>query len=140
MRGKKTSPEVIYKVMTSWATTDNYSETARELNLPMTTVEKIVKENRDNPEFVNLCDEKKKDFSEKASRIIDKALARLERIIDDEEESIPVNQLTTAIGTLYDKRALSRGESTQNLGFTANSDELAKLMSIAGYRRKENDD
>ena len=140
MRGKKTSPEVIYQVMTSWATTDNYSETARELNLPMTTVEKIVKENRDNPEFVNLCDKKRDEFSAKASRIINKALARLERTIDDEKESIPVNQLTTAIGTLYDKRALSRGESTQNLGFTANSEELAKLMSIAGYKKAEESD
>ena len=90
---------------------------ARELNLPMTTVEKIVKDNRDNPEFVNLCDKKRDEFSEKASRIIDKALARLERTID-EEESIPVNQLTTAIGTLYDKRALSRGEITSNMAVT----------------------
>lgn len=140
MRGKKTSPEVIYEVMTSWATTDNYSETARGLNMPFATVKDIVEANKDKDEFVKLRDKKRDEFSEKASRIIDKALARLERTIDDEKESIPVNQLTTAIGTLYDKRALSRGESTQNLGFTANSEELAKLMSIAGYKKEEDAD
>ena len=113
-RGKKTSPEVIYQVMTSWATTHNYSETARELGMAMTTVEKIVKTNKDKPEFVKLCDEKKEEFADKATRIIDKALKRLEQAIENDEEYIPVNQLTTAIGTLYDKRALAKGESTNN--------------------------
>lgn len=117
MRGKKTSPDVIYEVMTSWAMTNSYSESARELDLPVKTVEKIVKENRDKPEFAKLCQEKKEEFSEKASRIIDKLLAKLERTVDADGE-IPVNQLTTAIGTLYDKRALSRGESTNNTTVT----------------------
>ena len=140
MRGKKTSPEDIYKVMTSYVVTGNYSETARELGMPMTTVEKIVKDNRDNPEFVKLCDEKKEEFSDKASRIIDKALARLEKAIEDEEEYIPVNQLTTAIGTLYDKRALAKGEMTQNINFATNPETVGKLLEIAGYSKvKDND-
>ena len=66
---------------------------------------------------IPVSDEKKEEFADKASRIIDKALKRLERAID-EEEYIPVNQLTTAIGTLYDKRALARGESTENTKIT----------------------
>lgn len=78
-RGKKTPPEVVYKVMTSWASTDNYSETARELNMAMTTVEKIVKDNKDKPEFVKLCEEKRNSFSEKATKIIDKGLMLIDR-------------------------------------------------------------
>ena len=139
MRGKKTSPEVIYEVMTSWATTDNLRETARELDLPLTTVKQIVDANKSKEEFVQLRTEKRDEFSEKASRIIDKALARLERTID-EEESIPVNQLTTAIGTLYDKRALSRGEMTQNVGFATNSETMSKLLEIAGYKKVDESD
>ena len=114
-RGKKTSPEVVYKIMTSWAITSNYKETARELELPVTTVKSIVDNNKDKPEFVKLRNEKKEEFSECASRIINKALLRLERDIDDEKKNIPANHLTTVIGTLFDKKALIEGKSTNNI-------------------------
>jgi hypothetical protein len=113
-KGKQTSPEVVYQVMTSWATTNNYSETARALGMAESTIRKIVKENKDKEEFAKLCDKKKEEFADKATEIINKALDRLKRAIENNEEYIPVNQLTTAIGTLYDKRALAKGESTNN--------------------------
>lgn len=47
-----------------------------------------------------------------------------------------IKDITTAIGTLYDKRALSRGEMTQNLGFATNFD-LNKLLDISGYTKKD---
>lgn len=49
-----------------------------------------------------------------------------------------IKDITTAIGTLYDKRALSKGEMTQNLGFATNFD-LDKLMKVAGYTKKDAD-
>lgn len=149
-RGKKTSPEVIYQIMTSWMTTNNYKETARDLELPISTVKGIVDKNRDNPEFVKLRNEKMDEFADKASEIILKGMTllnkRLDRAIASEEDldilideifatdreeisqdeknrlvnKIRVLQLTdikaitTAIGTLYDKRALAKGESTGN--------------------------
>lgn len=113
-RGKKTAPEVIYKVMTSYAVTGNILETARQLDMPEPTVRGIVMANKDKEEFKKLQEKKKEEFADKATRIIDKALKRLENAIENDEEYIPVNQLTTAIGTLYDKRALARGESTNN--------------------------
>lgn len=175
-KGKQTPPEVIYKVMTSWAVTNNYSETARVLNMPMTTVEKIVKDNKDKPEFVRLCDEKKADFADKASRIIDKGLElidrrltlaldsqdKLDKLIDEidstsEEEMSykekisainlireaqlqKIKDVTTAVGTLYDKRALARGETTQNIDFATNSETIGKLLEIAGYSKVKKDD
>jgi methylthioribose-1-phosphate isomerase len=113
-RGKKTSPEVIYQVMTSWSITDNLRETARELNMPVSSVKQIVDDNKDKEEFARLRTQKREEFADKATRIIDLALSRLEKAIGNDEEYIPVNQLTTAIGTLYDKRALAKGESTNN--------------------------
>ena len=114
-RGKKTPPEVIYQIMASWAVTDSYKETAGALGLPVSTVKTIVDKNKDEPEFEKLRTEKREEFSKTSSRIIVKALNRLERDIDDEDKDIPVNQLTTVIGTLFDKRALAEGTSTDNV-------------------------
>jgi Asp-tRNA(Asn)/Glu-tRNA(Gln) amidotransferase B subunit len=134
-RGKKTSPEVVYKVMVSYAITHNNVETARQLGIPESTVRKIVEDNKKSDEFRKLCDQKKDEFAEKTSRIIDKLLARIENEVLDEEKDIPLNHLTTAMGTLYDKRALSRGETTQNIDFATNFD-IGKLIDIAGYTKK----
>lgn len=113
-KGKKTDNETIYKIMISMFSTNNFSETARQLNMPESTVEKIYKENKDKEEFVKLCEEKKDEFAEKATRLINKALNRLEKALDDDKEKIPVNNLSTVIGTLYDKRNLSEGKATVN--------------------------
>ena len=115
MKGKKTTPEVVYQIMTSWAATKNYKETADSLGLPVSTVKKIVDENISDEKFAKLCNEKEQEFSRKASRIIDKALKRLEKDIDNEEKDIPVNHLTTVIGTLFDKKALADGNATENV-------------------------
>ena len=116
-KGKKTDNETIYKIMISMFSTNNFSETARQLNIPVGTVEDIYKRNIDKEEFTKLRKEKTEEFAEKATRLIDKALNRLEKALDDEEEKIPVNNLSTVIGTLYDKRALAKGESTVNNKF-----------------------
>lgn len=134
-RGKKTSPEVIYQVMTSWAVTNNYSQTAKDLGMAITTVEKIVKDNKDKPEFVKLCNDKRATFVEKADEVIDLALKRMVDMLTDEDEHIPINQLAVAFGTTFDKRALAKGEMTQNVGFATNFD-LDKLVDIAGYTKK----
>lgn len=114
-RGQKHRPETIYAIMSSWAITNNYSETARGLNLAVSTVKKIVEENKNNPEFVKVCNEKKAEFSEKASDIIFDALERLHDDVRNKEVSIPVNHLTTVIGTLFDKRALADGNATDRV-------------------------
>ena len=171
-RGKKTSPEVIYKVMTSYAITHSYNQSANDLGMAYSTVKDIVQANWDKPEFVELRQQKTEEFTDKATEIIDKGLVllkrRMERAIEEEEsldlliEHIDdldedemsynkkmatinkiramqlhnIKDITTAIGTLYDKRALARGESTQNVGFTNNFD-LDKLIDNAGYQKKD---
>lgn len=135
-RGKKTSPEVIYKVMTSWAITNNYNQTANALNMAVSSVKKIVQDNKDKDEFAKLCTEKRDEFADKASIVIDKALNRLVQQLDDEERDIPTHHLSTVIGTMYDKRALAKGEMTQNVHFATNFD-LDKIIDIAGYTKKD---
>lgn len=138
MRGKKTSPEDIYRVMTSYAITRNMNETSRLLDMPYSTVKDIVDNNIDKEEFVKLREQKENEFAEKTSRIIDQLLARIENEVLNDEKEIPLNHLTTAMGTLYDKRALSKGEMTQNVNFATNFD-IDKLMDIAGYTKKADD-
>ena len=173
-RGKKTEPEMIYKVMALWFTNYNMRETARQLDMPLTTVKDIVDKNKNAEEFEELRTQKQKEFADKATEVIEKGLLllnrRLDRAISDEEELDDlideiyftdkdemsfteksqlinkikglqlqsVKELTTAIGTLYDKRALSKGEMTQNLGFATNFD-LDKLMNVAGYTKKDDE-
>jgi hypothetical protein len=173
-RGKKTDYDTVYKVMVSWFVTHSYSETARQLDMPITTVRDIVNDNIDKPDFVNLRKEKENEFADKATEIIDKGLIlltkRLSRAIeheedldeliddiwdiDDDEMSYKdkdklvnkiktlqlqnIKDITTAIGTLYDKRALSRGDSTQNIDFATNLD-LNRLIDIAGYTKKDDE-
>lgn len=128
-RGKKTDNETIYKIMISMFSTNNFSETGRQLGIPQRTVEKIYKENKNKQEFTKLCEEKKDEFAKKASRIIDKALNRLEKVLDNEKEKIPVNNLSTVIGTLYDKRNLAEGKSTVNTELNIRMDEKVEELS-----------
>lgn len=114
-KGKKTTPEMIYEIMATWAITRNYMETARRMGMATSTIKKIVDENINDEKFQKMCGKKEQEFAEKAGRIINKALNRLEGDIDDEHKDIPVNHLTTVIGTLYDKKALAEGEATENV-------------------------
>ncbi len=170
-KGKKTSPDVVYQVMALWFTNYNLRETARTLNVPVSTVKDIVDKNKNSEEFENLRTQKQKEFADKATEVIEKGLLilnkRLDRAISDEEELDDlideiyftdndemsfteksqlinkikglqlqsVKELTTAIGTLYDKRALSKGEMTQNVGFATNI-SLDKLAEISGFAKK----
>lgn len=155
-KGKKTDNETIYKVMLSYITTRNYSETARQLNMPESTVRKIIDDNRGKEEFATLCEQKRDEFVEKADKIIYKATNLLEKRLDtalESQEEIEdmiqevysapddeikgtqkkaivsklsklqlnaLNEITTAIGTMYDKRALAKGEPTSNETLTIN--------------------
>lgn len=129
MKGKKTDNETIYKVMLSVFTTNNFSETAKQLDMPIQTVNDIYTRNIEKPEFVKLREQKQDDFIEKATRIINKGLIRLEESLDNKDEKIPVNNLSTMLGTLYDKRALAKGETTSNTGVTIKMDKKAEELS-----------
>lgn len=164
-KGKKTDNETIYKIMISMFSTNNFSETGRQLGIATTTVEKIYKDNKDKTEFVKLCNEKKEEFVDKATRIINKATNLMEQRIDlateheNELEEIideiwmtdkkemnetkkkalvakiagmqlySLKELAVAIGTMYDKRALAKGESTSNTDINIKMDKKVEELS-----------
>ena len=108
-RGVTTDNKTKLKAISSYARTNSYSATSKEVGISDKTVKKIVEE---NPE---LYEQKKQDFISKSSKIIDKAMDKLEIEID--KGTVPANHLATIIGTMYDKRALAKGESTDNTTF-----------------------
>ena len=128
-RGQKTDTETIYKIMVSMFSTGNFNETSRQLDIPVNTVKNIYDNNIEKEEFVKLRTKKEDEFVEKASRIIDKALNRLERSLDDKDEKIPVNNLSTVIGTLYDKKALAKGDPTANTDIHIKMDKKVEELS-----------
>lgn len=112
-RGKKTPPEVVYQIMTSWTVTNNYKETARDLNLPYMTVKSIVDKNKDKPEFVKLREEKMSEFSKKASEIIQKGLTLIDRkfdraIVSEEDLDLLIDEIFAT-----DKEELTQDEKNR---------------------------
>lgn len=152
-RGVKTDNKTIAKIITSYALTNSYNATAKELKISESTVRYIIKKQKkeNNKEFTKIYEEKKELFQDKANRIIDKALELLKKRYDkaleneaeldemisiimaadkedmDYQEKLAVvkkigrlqlnslSEITTSMGTLYDKVRLAEGKSTGNI-------------------------
>lgn len=106
-KGQKTDTQTIYNIMASYFETRSFAQTSKDLDIPTSTVEKLVKEHINDKEFVELWNKKKEDFVNKVDVIIYQAIDRLTKEMD-KQENIPINQLTTAIGTLYDKKMMAQ--------------------------------
>lgn len=127
-RGVKIDNKKIAEIVASYALTNNYNQTAKETGVCANSVKNIInKQKTENAdEFAKVCEEKKEEFVEYADRLINKAMAKLDKALN--REDIPVNNLTTVIGTLYDKRALAKGEMTSNTSISIKmTDEIKEL-------------
>ena len=113
-KGVTTDAQTIYNIMNSYFETRSYAKTGRNLGVPDSTVEKLVKEHIKDKEFVELWAKKKEDFATKADLLIYKAMDRLSKELDSEDK-ISVNNLSTVIGTLYDKRTIANNGGTPNV-------------------------
>ena len=123
-KGVKIDNKKIQMIMASYALTNSYNATAKECNVSDKTVKKIIEEHFE--EYTKVSERKKLEFVEYADKLIDKAMNKLDKALD--REDIPINNLTTAIGTLFDKRALAKGESTTNSSISIKmSDEIKEL-------------
>lgn len=120
------------KAYMMYVETGNLSEVARSIGVSTATVSRWISEGpKDGLE--KLRNEKKRDiieaaaediksrqadFIERSSRSLELALDVLEKklmaALEEDGPAMTVNQLSTVISTLYDKRALAKGESTQN--------------------------
>ena len=112
-KGQKTEYETLVLVMNDYFTTRSYTATANNLGMPKSTIKTLVDAHINDEEFVQLRTKKEAEFVERANHLIFKAMNRLNKELDSDKE-IPVNQLTTAIGTLYDKKAMAQNGDITN--------------------------
>lgn len=98
----KYTKEDIYNIIASYEVTGNFELTAKELGFPRRSVSDIYYANVDKEEYAEFRLKKRAEFNDKASKIIEKAMKRLESELD-KQDKIPVNSLSTVIGTLHDK-------------------------------------
>ena len=96
------SKQDIYNIIASYEATGNFEETARQLGFPRESIRDIYYRNYDKEEYTEFRLKKKAEFNDKASKIIEQALDRLTKELETQDK-IPVNSLSTVIGTLHDK-------------------------------------
>lgn len=145
MKGKKYSPEIKEQALAMFAVSGNVLDVAKQMGIAESTVRDWVNKKSDDEDYIKLRAEKKQKFVEDAWRIIEKANTLLEKRIDtalskqEELETLlakmrgeanykklaenisamkieNLSNLTTTIGTLYDKQALCNKEETQIVG------------------------
>lgn len=125
--GSARSKQDINKILSSYSITGNIHETSRQVGMPYGTCYDIIKRYSNQDEYKRFQEIAKQKFVDDTTKLIDKMLDKLDKELD-KQDSIPINQLTTGIGTLYDKKALSTGNSTTNTAVTITmSDELKEL-------------
>lgn len=112
---KPIEPELKEKIKAHLAGSDNVRETARQFGVSPATVMKIRDEQPD--EFEQLRTDKKQELIDKLwNNIVDAQELGHQMIREAKtgQRDIPLGQISTYLGTLYDKRALMLGESTAN--------------------------
>lgn len=89
---------------------------AKRLNVAVQSVYNVEKQYKlEHPEeFETLKKEFVQKFADKAQDIILTALGKLQGTLNDPDANISAKDLSTIIGTMYDKRALAVGDTTEN--------------------------
>lgn len=116
-QGQKLTDELKEQIRAHLVLSDNLRETARVFEVSPNTVKNIRDEKKD--EFEQLRTDKKQQMINKIwDSLVD--AADLGHMMIKEarigSRDIPLNQVSTFYGTMYDKMALMQGENTQNIG------------------------
>ena len=116
MRGKKYDTETKERALAALAVSNNIDELSREMGIPSNTLRQWKKDAEKSEDFIELRKEKRAEFVEKAWETIGNALKLADRRIKNALESgeeLPLREISTYIGTMYDKAALASGEETE---------------------------
>jgi transposase-like protein len=129
-RGQQLSDELRENIIAALASNNNVREIARQFKVSPASVMKYRDEKPD--EFEQLRTDKKTQMIDKIwSSLVDAADLGHSMILEakNKERDIPLNQISTYYGTLYDKMALMKGESTSNTNVngTMNHKHIADL-------------
>jgi predicted ATP-grasp superfamily ATP-dependent carboligase len=128
----KYNAQEIMNIMCVYFDTRSYLDTSRILGYPKSSVQYIVERHIEDDDFVKIRLKKEEEFVQKANHLIFKAINKLNKELD-EQEHIPINQLTTAIGTLYDKKTIAQtgimGNDTPSVQINiVNNEDLEKTL------------
>lgn len=122
-QGQKLTDELKEQIRALLVLGDNKNDVAKKLGVSWSTVQKLEKEIKDDPEenekFESLRDKKKEQMIEKIWASLEDAAELGHSMIKEAQigkRDIPLNQISTYYGTLYDKMALMQGENTANIG------------------------
>ena len=118
-QGQKLTDELKEQIRAHLVISDNISETSRKFAVSLSTVSKIKNEKPDD--FEELRRDKKQQLVDKLwDNIVDAAELGHSMIKEAKlgKRDIPLGQISTYLGTLYDKRALMNDESTANTTMT----------------------
>lgn len=122
-QGQKLTDELKEQIRTNLVLGDNKNDIAKRLGVSWSTVQKIAKEIEEDPveneKFEKLRDDKKQQLIDSLwNNIVDAAELGHSMIKEakDGKRDIPLGQVSTYLGTLYDKRALMTGGKTANVG------------------------
>lgn len=133
-QGQKLTDELKEQIRAHLVLSDNTSEIAKTHGVSWATVQKIAKEIKATPEenekFEKLRDDKKEMVITKIWEGFMNGVTLGNKMIDEALEGkrdIPLNQLSTYNGTMFDKHALMTGGKTANVGLSY-EDELAKIL------------
>lgn len=114
-QGQKLTDEMKEQIRAHLVLSDNLRETARKFGVSPNTVKNIRDEKAD--EFAQLRTDKRQEMIEKIwDSLVDAADLGHSMIRDAKQgvRDIPLNHISTFYGTMYDKMALMKGESTSN--------------------------
>lgn len=118
-QGQKLNDELREQIRTALASNDNLREIARQFKVSPSTVKNIRDESPD--EFEQLRTDKKQQMIDAIWNSLVDAQELGHQMIREAkhgQRDIPLNQISTYYGTLYDKMALMKGDNTNNVGIS----------------------
>jgi tRNA isopentenyl-2-thiomethyl-A-37 hydroxylase MiaE len=118
-QGQKLNDELKEQIRAELVMTNNLNQTAKKYNVSISTVSKIRDEQPD--EFEALRRDKKQQLIDKMWDTIVEAQELGHNMVIEAKigkRDIPLAQISTFLGTIYDKRALMIGDSTSNQNIT----------------------
>lgn len=133
-QGQKLTDELKEQIRAHLVLGDNKNDVAKKLNVSWSTVDKIAKDIESKPEenekFEKLREDKKIRLIEKLwDNIVDASELGHSMILEAKEgrRDIPLGQVSTYLGTIYDKHALMTGGKTADVGLSF-EDQLRSII------------
>ena len=115
--GKVLSDYTKEQILAEYAMTGNVSHVARKYKSDDRTIRKVLQEKRD--EFMEIREDMKVQMVKEIWGQMDSVMKLGKKMIDEaleDKRQIPLNHISSYIGTMYDKQALMMDENTQNVG------------------------